>query len=160
MRRFGVFLLVEVVLWAVVVVADMLSLTSLYTLPVMSSVLGVSLVLLIALLWPNIRAFFDPAERVIRQSAARRKSEEHQRLKSVVSSMLANPLLRDIDVIDPAIRHVVAKPGFRGDCRHSVMGRATWLVNHGVVPDWLYLWLAERLGYKIEMNGEDPKPSG
>ena len=71
MRKLSVFAVIETVLWSGAVVIDISGLASLYTLPVMGAVFGVSVLLLLVLLLPSLKAWLDPTQRIIRRGHSR-----------------------------------------------------------------------------------------
>ena len=158
MRKLLIFVNIEVVLWAGVVVIDMSGLASLYNFPVVGSILGLSFLLLLALVLPDIRAWLDPNKRIIRQGKERAKKTHETRLEVHIQAARNIKILRNI-TYDPATDRTsgdIVPRSWKG----RFLRRLAWLPNHHIMPASVYIWIVKRLGWKIREPREGELEKG
>ena len=152
MRKFTVLAIVEVVLWAGVVVMDISGLASLYNLPVMGSILGLSLLLLLSLLLPDLKAWLDPNKRIIRQGRSRAEKDRESRLTARVRAARKTGILWNI-AHDPATDRISGDL-FQRSRKSRWVDYAIWLMNRRQVNRSkrlrsIFYWFVQRLGYAV-----------
>ena len=99
-----------------------------------------------------LKAWLDPTERIIQkgideaeQDKSERERDRKQRIKCMVQSHQHDPWLTETRY-DPTKGQVVSKispPKWKRKYARCI----TWLVNHKLLPEGAYIWLANKAGY-------------
>ena len=100
----------------------------------------------------DLKARFNPTDRIIQQGINKAKQDKNkrerdriQRIKCMVQSHQQDPWLTDTRY-DPNKAQVVSKispPKWKRKYAQCI----TWLVNHKLLPERAYVWLANKAGY-------------
>ena len=152
MPKVVILLAGEGLLWGAAVMLDLLGVMRLVSVPVVGTLIGLSIVVLIVAAWPGIRASLDPDERLIQQDEERRRSEKKEQLKQVLRQLRKNPFLGELTIDDPDKRQVSAVVRPPRTWRSWTVHRATWLTNHCLLPTWAWLWISKRLGSRLNIE--------
>ena len=152
MRKLWVIVIIEIVLWAGAAAMNLVGLASLYNLPVTGAILGVSLLLLLILLLPEVKAWMDPAARIYRRGKARHEKDRESRQKARIRAARKTGILRTI-AYDPATDSITGDL-IRRSWKSRWVGYGAWLANHHILPPSVFVWLVKRLGYTIREDGQ------
>ena len=99
----------------------------------------------LAIWYPEVRAWLDPAERVIRKGEAEARRNKRARLQKHIRLMQKEPMLRQV-TYDPSKGVVGAQIDPR-TWRGWVMRRTTWLANRRMLPEWAWLRMGKLMGF-------------
>ena len=147
-----VFLPVTIVLLDVAIVIAQVLFCIIPLVGVAAATVYTMLVLLLVLccVWAaiEIKPWLDPDIRVMKRSEAKRKREDIEWSKGALRELRQNPCLYDF-YVNPAQRRTSANFGHPRTWQRWVHVRLTWMVNHHVLLESVYVRLVIWLGRKV-----------
>ena len=128
-----------------------------FSAPWIYAVFGVAAISTLALWSPEIIAFLDPADRVIRRGEAKRDRQYKEDLRLHIRGLRKTGLFRRVEY-DAAKGSITATIMRVRTWKGRVMRGASWLANHQMLPESGWLWIGRHLGFRLKDESPDYPP--